>query len=531
MAYCIGFTAFFDSFERMFLKIESYRKGIVVSTVFNIINKGFVFLNTLVIAYYFGAQIKIDIYFYAYNTILIIAAFITNLNATVLIPESMRIRAVNSEKSAMLFINFFLYAYGLFTLMICLLFLIDPVHAFVTVSSFKASGLHENSKILLYAAPLVILIPIVNLLTDVLTSYKFFSIPMIAGIINGIFSILFILLLHDVLNVLSLVFGLLLSNILNFILLIVLMKRKLHWSFAFKRIAIEKRIWKNIGFAQAGNITSSLTAYLPLYLLSGFGPGIITSLNFAQQISSLPNALITNQFSSVAGIKFNELYSRNKFVELNDVFISTSNFLLFILIPISGIIFIYPTEIVMILLKRGAFGSNGVVYTSLFLQWLGLLAPTLVINTLFARLFMASHKIFQGFSYQIAFNIVLLGCIYGSVRQFGIIGYPVTWVSAYFLNVVFCYFLEKRYFNIIRYHLVLKKFFLFVVVNLFVGLAVYECRKWANIQSNIISLACGSTLYLLLIVILSIRFELNDNFNLFLQQFWKTGLRYAGIKK
>jgi len=515
----------------MFLKIESYRRGIVVSTVFNVINKGFVFLNTLVIAFYFGAQIKMDIYFYAYNTILIIAVFITNLNATVLIPESMRIRVVDGQNQAMLFLNFFLYAYAFFTVLICLIFLINPVQAFATVSSFKSSGLRENANILFYATPLIVLIPMVNLLTDVLTSYKFFSIPMISGILNGVFSILFVVLFHHVLNVLSLILGLLLSNSLNFILLIILMRKRLHWNFRFKRLKIDKRIWKNIGYAQAGNITSSLTSYLPLYLLSAFGPGTITSLNFAQQISSLPTVLVTNQFSSVAGIKFNELYSRNQLVELNDIFVSTANFLVFILIPVSGIFFLYPSEIVSLILKRGAFGSNGVAYTALFLQWLGLLAPTLVINTLFSRLFMASHKILLGSSYQIVFNVALIIGIYVFVRRFGIIGYPVTWVSAYLLNVIFYLYLEKRYFKMIRYHTVLKNFFLMVIVNLLIGLIVFEWKRWSGISSNFIAIACGSALYLLLVVILSIRLKLNSHFNLFLQQFWEKGLGYAGIKK
>jgi putative peptidoglycan lipid II flippase len=515
----------------MFLRIESYRRGIIFSTFFNVINKGFVFLNSLVIAFYFGTQIKVDIYFYAYNTILIIAAFITNLNATVLIPESMRMRTAEGESHAMYFLNFFLYGYAAFTLLICLLFLINPLDAFIAVSSFKSVGLRENSRILFLATPLIVLIPMVNLLTDVLTSYKFFSIPMISGIINGLFTLLFVLLFHHVLNVLSLVLGLILSNSLNFILLVFLMKWKLHWDFHFKKVTINKRIWKNIGYAQAGNLTSSLTSYLPLYLLSGFNPGIITSLTFAQQISSLPTVLITNQFSSVAGIKFNELYSRNEFADLNKIFISTANFLLFILIPLSGIFFIYPSEIVSLLFKRGAFGNSSVLNTALFLQWLGLLAPALVINTLFSRLFMASHKILQAFWYQILFNVLLITSIYFSVLRFGVVGYPVTWVSAYFLNVLFCYFLEKLYFNLIRYSLVLKKLFFILIFNLFVCMIVYIWKKWTGISSDWISLGTGGVLYLSVIILLNIPLKLNESINFFILQVWKKALVYGRAKK
>ena len=55
----------------MTFKVESYKKGIALSTLYNVFNKGLVFCLSLLIAYFFGAQLKVDIYFYAYNTIVI----------------------------------------------------------------------------------------------------------------------------------------------------------------------------------------------------------------------------------------------------------------------------------------------------------------------------------------------------------------------------------------------------------------------------------------------------------------------------
>src|ERR1700759_2421915 len=261
----------------MFIKAESYKRGIVVSTIFNIVNKGLVFLNSIIVAYFFGTQIKTDIYFYAYNTIIIFSLFITSLNASVLIPESMRLRIQQGEGAAQHFLNFFFYGYIVLTLLICGIVFFDPVGAFTAISSFSHESLERQSIILLLATPLILLIPIVNLLTDILTSYRLFSMPMIVGILNGIFSILFVFLFHRVLDVLSLLTGLILSYIINFIILIVLMRRRVHWKFDFRWVRIDKRVWKNIGFAQAGNITTSLSTYAPLYVLSGFHGGMITS--------------------------------------------------------------------------------------------------------------------------------------------------------------------------------------------------------------------------------------------------------------
>ena len=512
------------------LKVESYRRGIVLSTGFNILNKGLVFCNSLIIAYFFGAQLKMDIYFYAYNTIVILAAFITSLNSTVLIPESMRLAAQESERRAMFFLNFFLYVYAAITILACLLFFINPVSIFHFVSDFPKDSLQQEARILYLSIPLIFLIPVTNLLTDILTSHKFFTIPMIAGIINGIFSIVFIVLFHGLLDVSSLLVGLLLAYTLNFILLVSLMTKKLNWNFRFHRVEIEKRIWKNIAFAQAGNITSSLSAYAPLYLLSGFGSGIITSLNFAQQISSLPTTLITNQFSAVAGIKFNESYAGKDFAKVNNTFISTANFLIFILFPVAGILFLFPSQIVSVLLEHGAFGKQGVAYTSLFLRYLGLLMPMLVINTLFARLFMASHKIMEAFWYQICFNIVLIAALYITIHRFGFTAYPITLVSVHVLNILCCYLLEKKYFNIIQYGLVLKKMMLLLLINLIVGTGIYFFVFYSAIQSNFLSLAVGASLYLSLIFVVGFISNMNNTFNDFVVESWRKAINYGRTK-
>jgi peptidoglycan biosynthesis protein MviN/MurJ (putative lipid II flippase) len=514
------------------LKVESYRKGIVLSTVFNILNKGLVFCNSLVIAYFFGAQLKMDIYFYAYNTIVILAAFITSLNASVLIPESMRLRAQENERKAMLFLNFFLYLYAGITLLICLLFFLNPVSAFHAVSDFPRDSLLQQAKILYLSVPLIFLMPVIGLLTDIMTSYKFFTIPMVAGIVNGIFSIVFVVLFHGILDVSSLLVGLLLAYTLNFVLLISLMKKRLGWHFGFRRLKIERRIWKNIGFAQAGNITSSLCTYAPLYLLSGFNNGIITSLNFAQQISSLPTTLVTNQFSAVAGIKFNECYAKKDFGKLNSIFLSAADFLIFILLPVSGVFFLFPTQIVSVLLEHGAFGGKGAAYTSYFLQYLGLLLPMLVINTLFARLFMASHKIRESFWYQVCFNIVLIVALYGAIRRFGFTAYPITLVAMHVLNVIGCYFIGKAYFGMIQYGRVLSKMLLLTAVNLVVGAGVYFFVRYAAIHSGFLSLAVGAGLYFSLIFVIGLLANVNDTFNAFVRDFWERGLNYYGrIKK
>lgn len=57
------------------LKTESYRKGILLSSVFNIGGKSIAFIQQWLIGYFFGTHSSTDIFFFTYNIILFISYF------------------------------------------------------------------------------------------------------------------------------------------------------------------------------------------------------------------------------------------------------------------------------------------------------------------------------------------------------------------------------------------------------------------------------------------------------------------------
>lgn len=501
-----------------FLRIESYRRGIIVSTVFNLLAKGLLFVVSLLVAFYFGSGNETDVYFYAYNVVVLISGFFTMLNSTVLIPEAMRIR-VESERESSHFLVFFMYVYIALSIFLTSLFFISPVNTFTAISNFDTVILEENRLILQLAIPLILLMTLTNLLTEILISYRFFSITMIVSIVNSLIAIAFLLLFRAQLNISSLLIGLLTGFSINLVVLFMLMKKYLKWEFHFWLYPVGKRIWRNIALAQAGNITTILNSYVPMFLLSGFNPGIITALTFAQQLSVLPNSLITNHFTSVAAIKFNELYSSKAFVELNRIFVSTAEFLIFILMPLSGILYFFAEEIVTIIFKHGRFGDAGVTDASVFLKYLGLQLPLLVINNLFSRLLMAGHKVAQSFLYQIAFNVVLIIMLFVGIKMFGIVGYPLSLVIVYLLNVFVCYFLEKFFFNIIQYTSVLKKFSTLLLVNAILAFLIHTGVESIGIDSYITKLLLVGTLYAVGLHVLNMVLHLNETALAFAKKF------------
>lgn len=512
-------------------KVESYKKGIVISTVFNIFNKAVVFFNGILIAYLFGVQPGTDLVFYINNSVLILGAFVTALNSTVVIPESMRIRATDGTERAMGFLNFYLFLYAIVIACgIAVAIFFDPASFFSVVSNFRYEDLSNNKTLLYLSLPLFGMIFITNLLIDILTSHKFFTIPMFVGIVNGVFSLVCVALFHDVLGLRSFLFGLLLSYTLNIITLVVIMKKFLHWKFSIVYIVKDKRIWKNLGFAQLGNFTSTAASYMPMYILSGFNTGIITALTFAQQLSALPTTLITYQFSTVAGIKFNELYASKNFKSLNRVFNECASFLHFVMIPLCCLLFFFSRDVIEVILGFTPLSEQVSQNAALFLRYLGLLLPFMVVNTLMARLFMASHKIKESFAYQVIFNIILIICLYISVQNFGITGYPAAMVVTYFLNFGFCYFLEKKFFNFIDFGAIFKEFWTLALVNLIIAFIVVYCLKFAGISNALIRVSVAGILYLLLLLGSNKAFRLNTLISFHLESTLKKMFNYGASR-
>lgn len=498
------------------LKVESYRKGIVLSTFFNIINKGFVFLNSLAIAYYFGTQLKVDLYFYAYNTILLMVTFITSLNSSVLIPESMRIRKQEDPGRVILFFNFFIYSYLAITFLLCTLFFINPVNAFITLSNYNPDILRREAAILYMSVPLILFVTLTTMLTDILTSYRFFTIPMVAAIINSLFSLFFIIFFHKTLNVRSISLGLLISYSVNIVFLFFLLKKYLHWHFRFKWIDLGRKTWGNILYAQVGNFVTSLGGYAPLYLLSGAGSGIIAALSYAQQISTQPTSFITNQFTSVSRIKMSELYVVRDYLKVNEIFLSTIRFLLFILIPISGILYLYADDIVSVLFKRGSFDATSVKLSSDFLRYLGLSLPFTAIISIAGNLYVAAQLIKVSIGYQVVSNLLLILLVYFMLKWFGYTGYPIAYLIVNILNVLVVYVFCRIFFHFIRYELILKYLGILIGINILIVFSLKYLGMLMAHRSALLTVASGSIVYAGLLLCLNHFFHLNADFKLFL---------------
>lgn len=425
-------------------KTESYNRGMVLSVLFNIIAKAILFLLTVLIAFFFGSDIRTDIYFFVYSTMVLLAGLINAIDTAVLVPESMHIREKEGDLFAMAFLNRFFRIYLLIGIVFTVLMYFFGTSIFSAISRFpKEDVLRYKNYFLLGSLSFVFLL-LTNFLNAVLTSLKFFTVPMIISAINSCLAIAGIVLLHERYDVLSVFIGTLVAYVINLLFLLLLMKRNAGWNFFTQPTAIGKKISHNILFAELGQLATVASNFLPLYLLSGFGTGIISLMNYGKNIADIPNTLVTAQISGVSGIELNEQAARGDAAGMKNTFQQTGRLLLFLLIPLAAYLFVFAEPLVHLFYHRGNFNEESVAGAARFLQLFSVTGFIIGINALVSRVFMAVQAIRPAFVYQVLMNGLFIALIWFLTREYGAVGYPWALIIGYALNFVLMFFICQR---------------------------------------------------------------------------------------
>jgi len=495
-----------------FIRTESYRSGIALSVGFSLLAKLIALASSLVLAALFGTSEEMDVYLYALFVATLITTFISALNSSVIIPEAMRLAEQEGEEQSRELINFFLYAYAAAGLGVAAIFLPAPAAVFGAISKFGGGALSGNTGLLYAALPLFPLILVSTFLVDVFASRKYFTVPMLASMANNACALLFVLALHDRLGVASALAGLVAAYALQSLLLLLVMRLGLGWKFGLPTRLPSGTVMGNAVFAQLGNLATALSSYVPMFLLSGLDRGTISAMNYGRQAAEFPNNFITQQFSSVAGIKFNELFARRQLAEIDRVFVSSLKGLSFVLVPAALFGAFYSREIVQVLFGRGAFGAESVRAASDFFRLFALLLPLYAANTVVSRLFLAAQKVREVFWYQVVMNLLLAGLIVLFVRRFGALGYPAGLLAFYFFSLFSAGLLCARYFPGIRYRTAAAYLAKVAALDAAALLAVAEGLRRLLPASPLAAAALAAAVYFGVLAWVSVRLGVNEDF-------------------
>jgi len=473
------------------LSPETYRKGIYSSSIWNIIAKAAVFLNTILIVFYFGSDVHTDVYYYIISFSLLLPSIINGIDPFVLIPEGVRLREQNGEHQSREFFNFFIWVYAAIGFLFILIVSFETIPFFKLVSSFDETVITGN-EILFKCLPFLCFFQLVNgLLTSIIITYKFFTVSILISLVNSLLVSLLTVFFHASFGISIVLYVLIAGNILSFLMLVHIYITKLQWNF-FSVSGIGKKVWGNIGWMQLNLIPIMLKNFCIIFLLSEYANGMITNLNIAQQIVAIPVVLISAQLFTVLGLKLAELTAKNEKKEINLLINSIGGMLLFIMVPIAVYILFFSHEIIEVLVQRGNFKGSSVETASICLMYLALVQPAAVIESLIGRLFSAAQ--IYGFNTIIATitHTISLLIFYFCIQRWGLTGYLLaTNIGSNILNMLMFNYLMKIKLPYIDRSAFFGKYFRILVINTFAGLLLYFFKPYIDFNPYFSLIAGG----------------------------------------
>jgi putative peptidoglycan lipid II flippase len=506
-------------------KSENCKEGFLFSSFFSFLTKFLSFFLNILIAYFFGSNHSTDIYFFSVSVVFIISSFLSSLNPAILLPQAMRIRVNTGNDESVNFVNLFFYIFIAISLIFTFLIEIKPVYFFSIFSKFSNSILVENQLILRYSTLLLPLMVINSYLLDVLVSYRLFTSSVISSFLNSAVCLVFTFLFHSKIGVMSLLLGNIAANIFQVVIQYAILIKFFNWHYRFSYSHVNKRLFTNSIIAQSGNFISYLSSYIPLYMLSNYNEGVISSFNYGQKVTDIITSLITVQFASVVGIKLNELFAEKNFGEINRIFRRSAENIVFVLVPVSICISIYSKEIIEILFQHGTFDTKTSGLASSYLMISILILPFIALNTLVSRLFSSAQKINISVFYQIGYGLLMILLMYLGISQFGPLGYPVAYLVSYVGSVLLVYFVIKYAIPDIDYITILKNLGIVISMNFPVAVIIYILHKYTN-EKTFFTFA-GPVLFLLGILGLNRMI----NYNKEIEKFFISGVNKIAIWK
>jgi peptidoglycan biosynthesis protein MviN/MurJ (putative lipid II flippase) len=425
------------------------------------------------LAFYFGAETKTDLFWYLFDTLWLLITVFSSLHVAVIIPEAMRRREQEGEQQAKHFFTFFFYVYAVVAIGLMLLLFIDPVWWISSISKYDTEVLMRFRMLVVWFVPLFPLILLTQYLIDLLNAYRYFTLPVLTGLFNNILTLVFLCIFHNILDIFSMVIAVYIGYGINILFLLYLLRRDFSWSFIPRKIQLKSHFKENFWIGLLGNFWNFLGKFAPNYFMSGAGAGLLTAFKYGQKITHVPTEAITNQFSSVAAIRLNELVAQKNNEKLRFVFLQLCNIMIFILVPISALFFFYSKDIISFLYQRGAFGVGEAVNTAYFMRYLGFLLPLFGINTMVTRLYNAGQIVKFSTIYSVCSNTLFIGFLWVAFSYYGIWGIPFALLAQSILNLLAAQYFMRRFFKGIGYGKVLLNLVMFFAGCLILAAATY----------------------------------------------------------
>ncbi len=424
-------------------KPTSYRTGTVLAVGATSVWKFLSFINALLVAAYFGVTTETDIYFYLIMLMGTTGSLVHSLNITAIIPEAMFLEETKPGQGKLV-LNFFFKFYAVIIVFILLLGVCSPTYALASCSRFTLEQLTAHTLLIRLSFLLFGLQLFAFYLTAILEMYHRFTTSLLTPL-NALFPLVFLLALGHQIGILSMMLGFVCSYAIQVVLLVYSLKKELHWNFACGGYTLSSRLKHNLGSIGVQSVLNIICGWLPIYLLSGMGMGLVSALNYAKQLSETPTEILTSRVANLSKLQLTEHVSRQDWQQGNINYLAVNHFLFFLLAPLAVFSCFYAQEIVLMFFQRGAFTVQDGVLAANFLRPLLFVMLFIAPGSLQANILSATRMWKEFFTYSLIGYFLMLILLPITMHYWGGLAYPYTLLFCNLLGLSIAYFFLKRF--------------------------------------------------------------------------------------
>lgn len=482
-------------------KTTSYQTGAALAVSATALWKLISFANGILLAIYFGAGARTDVYFFLIMLIGIGVTFLQRINTAVLIPEALFLQE-KDPRECRRFLTFGFYIYLLCCLMICVPGLLCPVGIIRLFSRFEVILLQQEQLLLTAAFFVFATNLLVYYLTSVAEMYKFFAVA-ILGILNALCPLIALLLLGKHIGILSMVYGFLVANILQLTALIWLLHKKAYWNFVPQPYRWQSRLQHNIVGGQILAVVSVINSWLPVFLLSGMGAGIVSALNYCRQLTDSPTEIITNRVVNVSKIELTENAARGQINVFNKNYLSTNHLLLFVLTPLAVFTSYFAADIVGLFFEHGQFNAWNAADTVAFLRPLIFTVVLMIPAGLQSNTIAAWLKVKESLPYALTSGLTFLVAVWFFLPRWGAFSYPYLVLGELLLAFVLNYLMFKKYFPFVNYFRSFWELLRLLAINIIALVPAAVIQIFLPENNYLLHILCCGSVFVAILLLIS----------------------------
>ncbi len=481
-------------------KTTSYPSGAAVAVASTAVWKLLSFASGILIAIYFGAGARTDVYFYLIMLVGFGLTFAQRLNATVIIPEAMFLHT-KSPATSRRFLTFIFYVYVLIALALCVVGLLFPAGLVHCLSRFEPVLLQQEHTLLTAVFFLFATHLLVYYLNAVAEMHKFFAMALL-GPLNALCPLIALICWGPQIGLISMVYGFLAANILQLIVLSCLLHARLEWDFVPRPVSLHPRMQQNLLSSQLLAGLSVLNNWLPVYFITGMGAGLISALNYCRQLTDSPTEIVTNRVINVSKIELTENASKGQVNVFNKNYLSTNHLLLFLLTPLAVFTAYFAVDIVGLFFEHGHFNAWNAADTVAFLQVLVFTVVLLVPAGLQSNTIAAWLKVKESLPYTLAGGLTFTAAVLIVLPRWGAFSYPYLALGELILGFVLNYFLFRKYFPFVNYFRSFWELLRLLAINVIALVPAAAVRIFLPEENHFLGiLFCGSVYMTVLLII------------------------------